>query len=225
MKLIRCPVCARHVRATEQRCVFCSHALAGGLCLALALTAGCKANEVNSAAPPAPTASTSAGPPVSQPLPAPASAEVALPSASAIPSAPPEAIGLGNIGSVGVYGGPPLPSDAGVPNTRMVLSSAQFTGPAVPQADDVLGAAMSGFRRCYVRELQKNPRLAGTISAKVELGKGGELTSVTTEKTAGLSEGVRTCIAARLSTLKFQPPEGGLPTVLQFTLKCDAQPR
>ena len=107
----------------------------------------------------------------------------------------------------------------------MVLSRAQFTGPAVPQADDVLGAAMPQFRRCYVRELQKNPRMAGTISATIELGKGGEITSVKSQKSGTLSESVRTCMAARLSSLKFQPPEGGVPSAFDITVKCDAQPR
>lgn len=126
---------------------------------------------------------------------------------------------------MGVYGPPPQASDGGVPNTRVILSRAHFTGPEVAEADAVLGAAMPGLRRCYTRELEKKPNLGGTITAKIELGKGGEITSVATEKTSGLTEPVRTCMAARFSSLKFQAPEGGVPSVIEVTVRCDAQPR
>jgi hypothetical protein len=71
----------------------------------------------------------------------------------------------------------------------------------------------AGFRRCYNKGLQEDPNMKGSVRITAKIGPNGEVLSAVPSG-SGLSGTVVGCVAARVSSAQFSPPEGGGATVV-----------
>jgi hypothetical protein len=71
----------------------------------------------------------------------------------------------------------------------------------------------AGFRRCYNKGLQEDPNMKGSVRITAKIGPNGEVLSASPSG-SGLSGSVVSCVAARVSSAQFAPPEGGGATVV-----------
>jgi hypothetical protein len=117
------------------------------------------------------------------------------------PDAPDE--GLAKLGSGTPPAWPRGPSvDFGQPRLSAPVSN----------AERVVSAMRSGFKRCYARALNGDPNLSGAVSLEATLGARGEITGV---KATGkdLPPDLLKCISSVVHAAQFAPPEGGSATL------------
>jgi hypothetical protein len=93
------------------------------------------------------------------------------------------------------------------------IGGAAVSGGAVANASSVVAGMQAGFRRCYNRGLQEDPNMKGSVRITAKIGPNGEVLSVSPSG-SGLSGTVISCVAARVSSAQFAPPEGGGATVV-----------
>ena len=85
---------------------------------------------------------------------------------------------------------------------------------AVANASAVVGGMHAGFRRCYVRGLDGEPTMAGTVRITAKIGPNGEVTSAVASGGQGLSAAVIGCVRDRVASAQFSPPPCGAATLL-----------
>ncbi|MBU1068790.1 TonB family protein [Myxococcota bacterium] len=108
------------------------------------------------------------------------------------------------------YGAPPMSADMA---TVRDGNNAQYKGNIDPNAvRAVIRAHRNEAHYCYVRALQKDPRVAGTVKLKFEIQKGGRVTSCTVVQNLSDPD-VGNCLAARLKRWRFPEPTDGSVTV------------
>ncbi len=122
--------------------------------------------------------------------------------------------GLAGIGQTGGGG----PATAGtvtkVEGPKPVVgASASVAGGSVGNANAVVARMSAGFRRCYMQGLATNPDMSGRVSVSARVGPGGEVQSVTATPSGSISAAVANCIASRVRSAQFDPPEGGAATI------------
>jgi hypothetical protein len=93
------------------------------------------------------------------------------------------------------------------------IGGANVSGGSVANASSVVAGMAAGFRRCYNKGLQEDPNMKGSVRITARIGPNGEVTSVSPSG-SGLSGSVVSCVAARVSSAQFAPPEGGGATVV-----------
>ena len=93
------------------------------------------------------------------------------------------------------------------------IGGAAVSGGAVANAGSVVAGMAAGFRRCYNKGLQEDPNMKGSVRITAKIGPNGEVLSVSPSG-SGLSGTVVSCVAARVSSAQFAPPEGGGATVV-----------
>jgi hypothetical protein len=93
------------------------------------------------------------------------------------------------------------------------IGGAAVSGGAVANAGAVVAGMAAGFRRCYNKGLQEDPNMKGSVRITAKIGPNGEVLSVSPSG-SGLSGTVVSCVAARVSSAQFAPPEGGGATVV-----------
>jgi len=93
------------------------------------------------------------------------------------------------------------------------IGGANVSGGTVANASSVVAGMAAGFRRCYNKGLQEDPNMKGSVRITAKIGPNGEVTSVSPSG-SGLSGTVVSCVAARVSSAQFAPPEGGGATVV-----------
>jgi hypothetical protein len=122
--------------------------------------------------------------------------------------------GLAGIGQTG-GGGPATAGTATkVEGPKPVVgASASVAGGSVGNAQAVVARMSAGFRRCYMQGLSVNPDMAGRVSVSARVGPGGEVQSVSATPSGSISSDVANCIAARVRSATFDPPEGGAATI------------
>ncbi len=113
----------------------------------------------------------------------------------------------GGGGSGGLtYGAPPMSADK--PTVREGALNNYNGKIDAAQLRRVIIAHRGEANYCYEKALQKNPRLAGTVRLKFEIGKGGIVGSCTVVE--NLSDPtVGDCLCARVKTWRFPEPEEG----------------
>ncbi len=100
------------------------------------------------------------------------------------------------------------------PSGSVAVGGASVAGGAVANASAVVAGMAGAFRRCFNRGLQEDPTMKGSVRITAKIGKSGEVLETSPSGGAGLSEIVIGCVAARVSSGKFSPPEGGLATIV-----------
>jgi hypothetical protein len=129
----------------------------------------------------------------------------------------PGATGGGGLASIGQTGGGG-PATAGTTTKvegpkPVVGASAAVAGGSVGNAQAVVARMSAGFRRCYMQGLSSNPEMSGRVNVSARIGPGGEVQSVTATPSGSISADVANCIAARVRSAQFDPPEGGAATI------------
>jgi hypothetical protein len=83
---------------------------------------------------------------------------------------------------------------------------------SVSNAVVVAAGMAAGFRRCFNKGLQDDPTMRGSLVITATLGPQGEVLSASPSG-GGLSGSVIACVATRVSSAQFAPPDGGAATV------------
>lgn len=99
------------------------------------------------------------------------------------------------------------------PTGSVSVGGAAVTG-AVANAQGVVAGMQAGFRRCYNRGLQTDPTMKGSVRITARIGPNGEVLSASPSGGGGLSGEVIGCVAARVQSAQFAPPDGGGATVV-----------
>lgn len=126
------------------------------------------------------------------------------------PVQPGQSGGLGSIGSTGTSGGSETGGTKQVkgPVGNASVSSAMLAG-SVSGAAGVVAAMRAGFRRCYQRGLEQNPDISGRINLTIQVGPGGNVSSVSGGPSGNIPGSVVECVKARARAAQFSPPDGG----------------
>ncbi|MFT3769221.1 MAG: AgmX/PglI C-terminal domain-containing protein [Minicystis sp.] len=130
----------------------------------------------------------------------------------------PGSAGGGGLASIGERGGG-APAGAGSaqkvkgPVGSASIGGAAVSGGSVSNASAVVAGMAAGFRRCYNKGLQEDPNMKGSVRVTAKIGPNGEVLSVSPSG-SGLSGTVVSCVAARVSSAQFAPPEGGGATIV-----------
>jgi hypothetical protein len=123
--------------------------------------------------------------------------------------------GLATIGNT-QGGGPAAAGSAAKvkgPVGNASIGGAAVSGGSVANASSVVAGMAAGFRRCYNKGLQEDPNMKGSVRITAKIGPNGEVLSASPSG-SGLSGSVVSCVAARVSSAQFAPPEGGGATVV-----------
>lgn len=141
--------------------------------------------------------------------------------ASAPPIAPPTAsteaaasdppAGSGQLSHLDDREKPPPAPDA-VKGTA-IISNVSVSGAVVSNAARVVAGMRAGFRQCYNRSLQQNPKSQGQVRLTLEVQPDGAVQSVTSAPTGTLSEGSVACVTRRARVGQFAVTDGASATV------------
>jgi hypothetical protein len=94
------------------------------------------------------------------------------------------------------------------------LGGASVSGGTVANAPAVVAGMAAGFRRCFAKGLQADPTMRGSVRITARIGPNGEVLSASPSGGGGLSGAVIGCVAARVASAQFAPPEGGSATIV-----------
>ena len=122
--------------------------------------------------------------------------------------------GLGNKGS-----GDSAPAAGSAKATKGPVGNASIGGAAVSggsvaNASSVVAGMAAGFRRCYNRGLAEDPNMKGSVRITAKIGPNGEVLGASPSGGGGLSGTVTGCVAARVQSAQFAPPDGGGATIV-----------
>ena len=129
----------------------------------------------------------------------------------------PGASGGGGLQSIGQTGGGEH-ATAGVQTKvegpkAQVSTGASIMGGQVSNAQSVVSRMGAAFRRCYTNGLNSDPNMSGKVTLTARIGPNGEVQSVSVSTSGTISGDVAQCIANRLRSAQFDPPEGGTATI------------
>lgn len=93
------------------------------------------------------------------------------------------------------------------------IGGAAVSGGSVGNASAVVAGMAAGFRRCYNKGLQEDPKMRGSVRITAKIGPNGEVLSASPSG-SGLSGTVISCVSARVSSAQFAGPEGGGATIV-----------
>jgi len=100
------------------------------------------------------------------------------------------------------------------PTGSVGVGGAAVSGGNVANASSVVAGMAAGFRRCYNRGLQENPDMKGTVRITAKIGPNGEVQGASPSGGGNLSGTVISCVAARVASAQFSPPDGGGATIV-----------
>lgn len=133
----------------------------------------------------------------------------------------PGAVGNGGGGLAGVGASPPGATPVGgtVPGPRANVAIGGLTlyGGVIANASAVVAGMAAGFRRCVNKALVSDPAsisAGAQLRILVKIGKSGEVLSTTPSGATGLSAPVIPCMAARVASAQFSPPDSGSATLV-----------
>lgn len=131
----------------------------------------------------------------------------------------PGAAGGGGLAGIADRGGGGPATAGSVQKVKGPVGNAQVGGAAVSggsvaNASAVVAGMAAGFRRCYNKGLAEDPNMKGSIRITAKIGPNGEVLSASPSGGGGLSGTVVGCVAARVSSAQFAPPEGGGATIV-----------
>jgi len=82
--------------------------------------------------------------------------------------------------------------------------------------DSAIKAKMNQFRRCYQKELQRNPTLRGEISVRFVIDKDGSVKLVNIKNTSMQNPAVESCLASEIMRTRFSKPKGNGTVVVVY---------
>ena len=94
-----------------------------------------------------------------------------------------------------------------------VSGGGSVAGGKISNADRVIAMARAKARACYQQGLGANPDMEGRASFTISVSGSGSVSSASVSPGGSLSPSVASCIKGALSSLSFDPPEGGAATV------------
>jgi hypothetical protein len=103
---------------------------------------------------------------------------------------------------------------AGLAAGNTAAGTPATAGGSVSNAQSVVAGMAAGFRRCYNKGLAEDPNMKGSVKITAKIGPNGEVLSASPSGGGGLSGTVVSCVAARVSSAQFAPPEGGGATIV-----------
>lgn len=97
------------------------------------------------------------------------------------------------------------------------LGAATATGGEISNLNRVVAGMRAGFRNCYQRALDDAPNYVGKLEIKLTVDAQGGVPAakVTSPQYNGV---VFACIEARAKASQFDPPSGGKPTTVTFSV-------
>jgi TonB family protein len=114
----------------------------------------------------------------------------------------------------------PLPPLPGPPTTRPNLPPPPKPKPTLPTGSlsrvdiqQVIRRNQSQVRRCYERQLQKNPKLAGRLLVSIVVAVDGSVRDATIEHSTLNSPAVDSCVVAKVKSWVFPKPRGGIVVI------------
>ena len=122
--------------------------------------------------------------------------------------------GIGSSGRTGGTEGTGTATTVAGPKGNASVGGAAVSGGTVSNASRVVAGMRAGFRACYQRGLAENPDAAGSIRLTIQVGPGGEVTSVSASQSGSLPPSVVSCVRARAQAAQFDGPEGGQGAVI-----------
>jgi len=99
------------------------------------------------------------------------------------------------------------------PKGNAQVGGASVTG-NVSNVARVVAGMRAGFRACYNQGLAQNPDMSGSVRVTAVIGPNGEVRSASAAPSGSISGAVASCIASRVRSSQFDPPEGGTATVV-----------
>ena len=130
----------------------------------------------------------------------------------------------GSLAAIGGSGsGTPAPAPTPAVTGRVTIKQVGVKGGKVANGEAAVAGMAAGFRRCFNKGLQDDPRMKGSVTLTAALGPNGEVVSVVPSALKGLSGEVVSCAMARVSSAQFAPPDGGAST-LTIPLVFDVAP-
>ena len=99
------------------------------------------------------------------------------------------------------------------PTGGVGVAPPEVSGGAIANAGAVVAGMAAGFRRCYNKGLAEEPSMKGTVKLTAKIGKEGEVLSASPSGDGSLSGTVLSCVAARVASAMFAPPDKGSATV------------
>jgi hypothetical protein len=100
------------------------------------------------------------------------------------------------------------------PTGSVGVGGAAVSGGSVANASAVVAGMAAAFRRCYNKGLQENPDMKGTVRITAKIGPNGEVLGASPSGGGNLSGTVIGCVAARVASAQFSPPDGGGATIV-----------
>jgi hypothetical protein len=175
------------------------------------LVAACSAPETHDgAATPLPTASEPEPTAHVDPSAPPSAADVAVPPPSASTA-------------VASLSAAPSSSGAALPETlRGTVTIKAIMAVWAANGDKVGDRMLLGFRRCYSKGLELDPKVAGDVRVQANIGANGEVISTKLMKPSALPASVQECMATRVASAMFSPPPAA-PGFVKVTIHCDPQ--
>jgi hypothetical protein len=125
--------------------------------------------------------------------------------------------GLAGLGNKGTGEGPAGAGSAKAvkgPTGSASIGGASVAGGSVANASAVVAGMAAGFRRCYNRGLQEDPTMKGSVKITAKIGPNGEVLGASPSGGGGLSGTVISCVASRVASAQFAPPDGGGATIV-----------
>ncbi len=122
--------------------------------------------------------------------------------------------GLGNKGTGEGAAGAGSAKAVKGPTGSASVGGAAVSGGSVANAASVVAGMAAGFRRCYNRGLQEDPGMKGSVKITAKIGPNGEVLGATPSGGGGLSGTVIGCVASRVASAQFSPPDGGGATIV-----------
>jgi len=125
--------------------------------------------------------------------------------------------GLAGLGNKGTGEGPATAGSAKAvkgPTGNASIGGAAVAGGSVANASSVVAGMAAGFRRCYNRGLQEDPTMKGSVKITAKIGPNGEVLGASPSGGGGLSGTVISCVASRVASAQFAPPDGGGATIV-----------
>ncbi len=92
------------------------------------------------------------------------------------------------------------------------------SGGSVDRATEIVKGMRAGFRRCYARAREDNPKLAGTITFVAKLGPNGEVVDVSPKGGSTLPATLIGCMGGRIGAAQFPVPTGTPSITIPVTL-------
>jgi TonB family protein len=104
----------------------------------------------------------------------------------------------------------------GESKVKLAGGDGDFRGLTREQVDKVVKRAAGFFKRCYQKELDKEPGLAGTVTVRFTIDDAGRVTDTSIAKSTIGNASVEGCVKRQVQKLRFPASDGGAKVSYPF---------